>query len=168
MDTPADRILAVTPDSPTALARGRRLLRRHRRWLALTAAALLGMGGGGFVWAATHSLPAFDTLKDYQPLIATRVYGSDGSEVFEFYRERRTVATRLPSALAIPRAINRKGSACCNAGLPVAFASRASKSVAWRKRPNSARSANPTSPSRPVRCDTYRLNWPPSSALRSP
>lgn len=91
MDTPADSILAVTPDSPTALARGRRLLRRHRRWLALTAAALLGMGGGGFVWAATHSLPAFDTLKDYQPLIATRVYGSDGSEVFEFYRERRTV-----------------------------------------------------------------------------
>jgi penicillin-binding protein 1A len=50
-----------------------------------------GLGGGGLLWVAALSLPAFDTLKDYQPLVATRVYGTDGSEVFEFYRERRTI-----------------------------------------------------------------------------
>jgi penicillin-binding protein 1A len=42
-------------------------------------------------WAWTRELPAFDTLKDYRPLVATRVTGSDGSEVFVFARERRTV-----------------------------------------------------------------------------
>src|SRR6266702_2458031 len=104
VDTPADRVLAVISAHSLrarALAHVRRLLRTRRRVLALAAVALLGMGGGGFVWAATHGLPAFDTLKDYQPLIATRVYGSDGSEVFEFYRERRTVVPfdQIPEVL---------------------------------------------------------------------
>ena len=36
-------------------------------------------------------MPAFDKLEDYRPLVSTRVYGSDGSEVFQFSRERRTV-----------------------------------------------------------------------------
>ena len=104
VDTPADRVLAVISAhslGARALAHVRRLLRTRRRVLALAAVALLGMGGGGFVWAATHGLPAFDTLKDYQPLIATRVYGSDGSEVFEFYRERRTVVPfdQIPEVL---------------------------------------------------------------------
>jgi penicillin-binding protein 1A len=76
-------------------ARLRRRLRRAlegRAGLAVAAAVLLGgMGGGGFLWAATRDLPEFGTLKDYRPLIATRVYAVDGSEAFAFYRERRTV-----------------------------------------------------------------------------
>ncbi len=55
--------------------------------LACAGAAL----GGLLLWLWTRELPAFDTLKDYRPLIATRVYGADGSEVFQFSRERRTV-----------------------------------------------------------------------------
>jgi penicillin-binding protein 1A len=42
-----------------------------------------------FAW--TRELPAFDTLKDYEPLVSTRVLAVDGSEAFEFARERRTV-----------------------------------------------------------------------------
>ena len=42
-----------------------------------------------FAW--TRELPAFDTLKDYEPLVSTRVYAFDGSEVFQFARERRTL-----------------------------------------------------------------------------
>ncbi len=59
---------------------------------------LAGAGAGaaillvlGLVFSWTRELPAFDGLQDYRPLIATRVYGADGSEVFEFARERRTV-----------------------------------------------------------------------------
>ncbi|GEJ55905.1 penicillin-binding protein 1A [Anaeromyxobacter diazotrophicus] len=92
METPVQHVSAVTPLAlPSPLARVRGALGRHRRPLAALAIALLGLGGGGFLWGATHGLPAFDTLKDYQPLLATRVYGVDGSEVFEFARERRTV-----------------------------------------------------------------------------
>ena len=76
---------------PSLLARARAALPRHKRAIGLCAVVLLGLGGGGFVWGATRGLPAFDTLKDYQPLLSTRVYGVDGSEVFEFARERRTV-----------------------------------------------------------------------------
>jgi penicillin-binding protein 1A len=45
----------------------------------------------GLVFAWTRELPAFDTLKDYQPVVSTRVYAADGREAFQFYRERRTV-----------------------------------------------------------------------------
>jgi penicillin-binding protein 1A len=90
---PADAVApppAAAPATPLR-ARLRRVL-EGRAGLVLAVAVLFGgLGGGGFLWAATRDLPAFDTLKDYRPLIATRVYGSDGSEVFEFYRERRTV-----------------------------------------------------------------------------
>jgi penicillin-binding protein 1A len=55
--------------------------------VALTLAAL----GALTAWVWTRELPAFDTLKDYRPLVATRVTGSGGSEVFVFARERRTV-----------------------------------------------------------------------------
>jgi penicillin-binding protein 1A len=67
---------------------------RRRRRLLLAAAG----GAGGFGLLAlvlalswTRELPSFDRLEDYRPLIATRVYGADGSEVFAFARERRTV-----------------------------------------------------------------------------
>ncbi len=57
----------------------------------MTAVAVMGLAGGGLAFTTLHGLPAFDTLRDYEPLVSTRVYGLDGSEVFEFYRERRTV-----------------------------------------------------------------------------
>ncbi len=109
VDTPVEKPLPPPSATPPAerpvrqalraasrpLARGARWLRAlGPRRLALLAAGALGiLGGGGalLAWLWTRELPAFDTLKDYEPLIATRVYGSDGSEVFEFSRERRTV-----------------------------------------------------------------------------
>jgi penicillin-binding protein 1A len=42
-----------------------------------------------FFW--TRELPRFDDLKDYRPLVATKVYAADGTEAFTFARERRTV-----------------------------------------------------------------------------
>ncbi|BDG08702.1 penicillin-binding protein 1A [Anaeromyxobacter paludicola] len=79
-------------DSAPAQRRRGRARTAGRVVLALLAVTLLGGAGGGALFLGwTHDLPAFDTLKDYHPLVATRVYGSDGSEVFEFARERRTV-----------------------------------------------------------------------------
>jgi len=82
---PAPSLLLETdPASPPR--RGRRPLLAAAGaggGLALTALAL------AFSW--TRELPAFDGLQDYRPLIATRVHGADGSEVFAFARERRTV-----------------------------------------------------------------------------
>ncbi|HEX9244386.1 MAG TPA: transglycosylase domain-containing protein, partial [Anaeromyxobacter sp.] len=60
------------------------------RRLALAALAALLIAVGLFA-AWTRELPAFDGLKDYAPLVSTRVYGADGTEVFTFARERRTV-----------------------------------------------------------------------------
>jgi penicillin-binding protein 1A len=67
--------------------------RALRRSLALLGAlGALGVAAGGLVfWRWTRELPAFDTLRDYRPLVASRALGSDGSEVFSFARERRTV-----------------------------------------------------------------------------
>lgn len=65
-------------------------IRRAVRLAALAGLACL-LAGGGVVFAWTWELPAFDGLKDYAPLVSTRVFGSDGSEVFQFARERRTV-----------------------------------------------------------------------------
>jgi penicillin-binding protein 1A len=71
----------------------RRLSKRTRRLLrglALVALAAVAVAGLlFFFW--TRDLPAFGSLKDYEPLVATRVFGADGSEVFTFGRERRTV-----------------------------------------------------------------------------
>jgi penicillin-binding protein 1A len=64
---------------------------RRLALLALAAAGFLAAVGAALVFAWTRELPAFDTLRDYRPLVSTRVYGSDGSEVFAFARERRTV-----------------------------------------------------------------------------
>jgi penicillin-binding protein 1A len=55
------------------------------------AALAASLGGGILLFAWTRELPAFDTLKDYEPLVSTRVHGIDGAEAFHFARERRTV-----------------------------------------------------------------------------
>ncbi|MBI5071001.1 MAG: PBP1A family penicillin-binding protein [Deltaproteobacteria bacterium] len=59
--------------------------------MAAMAAAVLVLSLPALVFAWTRELPAFDGLKDYRPLISTRVLGIDGTEVFVFARERRTV-----------------------------------------------------------------------------
>jgi len=71
----------------------RRKSRRAWRIVRLVLLAILvpPLLGAGVVFAWTRELPAFDTLKDYEPLVSTRVYAMDGSEVFQFARERRTV-----------------------------------------------------------------------------
>jgi penicillin-binding protein 1A len=67
----------------------------------LAVGALAAASGGLLFWLWTRELPAFDTLKDYRPLVATRALGSDGSEVFSFARERRTVVPieQIPEVL---------------------------------------------------------------------
>ena len=65
---------------------------RFRAIRAAVVAALCALAVGGAVFGGwMRELPAFDTLKDYEPLVATRVFGADGKEVFTFARERRTV-----------------------------------------------------------------------------
>ncbi|MGB8930984.1 MAG: transglycosylase domain-containing protein, partial [Anaeromyxobacteraceae bacterium] len=66
---------------------------RIRRALAWSGAAAVSVALALAItfWAWTRELPAFDNLKDYRPLVATRVLGTDGSEAFVFARERRTV-----------------------------------------------------------------------------
>ena len=59
--------------------------------LAAAAAAAAALVLGSLLLAWTRELPHFGDLRDYRPLIATRVFGADGSEVFSFARERRTV-----------------------------------------------------------------------------
>jgi penicillin-binding protein 1A len=90
LNTPACDLATVSPRADPVLARARRFVRAHRRLAVLAVLATAGLGGG-LAFAATHGLPAFDTLRDYRPLITTRVYALDGSEAFAFYQERRTV-----------------------------------------------------------------------------
>lgn len=58
---------------------------------ALGVLALLALAGGTLAFAWTRELPAFDGLRDYRPLVSTRVLAADGTEAFVFARERRTV-----------------------------------------------------------------------------
>jgi penicillin-binding protein 1A len=85
----------------------RRLSPKTRRVLRALALAGLAMGlvGGGVVLAWTRELPAFGGLKDYAPLVTTRVFGADGSEVFQFARERRTVVPLEQIPLVLRKAV---------------------------------------------------------------
>jgi penicillin-binding protein 1A len=69
--------------------------RKSRLWkglrLAVLALLVPSLLGGAVLFAWTYELPAFGTLEDYEPLASTRVIAVDGSEAFEFARERRTV-----------------------------------------------------------------------------
>jgi len=97
---------ALPDEAPGAIVRlpdVRRLnpkIRRALRAIALASLAV-GLAGGGLVFAWTRELPAFGNLKDYEPLVSTRVYGATGTEVFEFARERRTVVPleQIPQVL---------------------------------------------------------------------
>jgi penicillin-binding protein 1A len=74
--------------------------RRNVRIAAIACLAAL-LAGAVTTFAWTRELPAFDTLKDYEPLVSTRVYGVDGTEAFMFARERRTVVPldQIPDVL---------------------------------------------------------------------
>ncbi|WP_157061389.1 penicillin-binding protein 1A [Anaeromyxobacter dehalogenans] len=98
MDTPSHP--ATPPPAAVRAAEGeepprvrRRISRKSKRLLRAAALTVLagGLLGGGLLVAWTRELPAFDGLKDYAPLVSTRVFGADGEEVFQFARERRTV-----------------------------------------------------------------------------
>jgi penicillin-binding protein 1A len=81
----------------------RTLPRKARRAVRVLALACLGalLVGGVVLFAWTRELPAFDTLKDYHPLVSTRVFGANGQEAFVFARERRTVVPleQIPQTL---------------------------------------------------------------------
>jgi penicillin-binding protein 1A len=111
MPTPRDTT-ALPAGAPGAMVRrpvkilrslSRRLRRRGRVLTLASLAALLG--GGGLLVAWTRELPAFDTLKDYEPLVSTRVFGADGREVFVFARERRTVVPLEDIPLVLRQAV---------------------------------------------------------------
>jgi penicillin-binding protein 1A len=88
VDTPASET-PIPAASPAPSSRRPQVVRGLKIGGAVAGALLLAGGATLLVW--THELPAFDGLKDYRPLVSTRVYGSDGTEVFQFARERRTV-----------------------------------------------------------------------------
>jgi penicillin-binding protein 1A len=99
------RSSALPDEAPGAIvrplvARLSRKTRRILRGLALGALAAVAAALALFLFW-TRELPAFGGLKDYAPLVSTRVYGVDGSEVFTFARERRTVVPieQIPQVL---------------------------------------------------------------------
>ncbi len=108
MTTPVETTALPDP-APGAMVRNpmarliAKLPPRTRR--ALRVLALAGLAGAvlglGLLFAWTRELPAFDKLEDYQPLVSTQVYGSNGVEVFTFARERRTVVPleQIPQVL---------------------------------------------------------------------
>jgi penicillin-binding protein 1A len=77
------------------------------RLLRIAALAALGVLGIGTIVLAAwmRELPAFDTLKDYDPLVSTRVFGADGNEVFQFARERRTVVPLEQIPMTLRKAV---------------------------------------------------------------
>ena len=96
-------------EPPGAIVRPlvRRLSKQTRRWLRrLALAALAGVACAGALFLFwTRDLPAFGSLEDYAPLVSTRVFGADGTEVFTFGRERRTVVPLEHIPLVLRRAV---------------------------------------------------------------
>jgi penicillin-binding protein 1A len=108
MPTPESSALPdEAPGSIVRLPSVRRLSPRIRR--AARSAALAGLAaclaGVGVVFFWTRELPAFADLEDYEPLVTTRVLGADGSEVFQFARERRTVVQLEEIPLVLRKAV---------------------------------------------------------------
>ena len=55
---------------------------------------------GGYVYIS-REIPTFDSIKDYHPIVSSKVIASDGTVLGQFYRERRTVVKmdRIPRVL---------------------------------------------------------------------
>jgi penicillin-binding protein 1A len=97
-------ILPSGPGGAAGVVRAPGMTRTGRRRLLRAALAVTALGAAVpalVFWLWTRELPAFDTLRDYRPLVSTRVLGADGREVFSFARERRTVVplSEIPEVL---------------------------------------------------------------------
>ncbi len=94
---PADDYQGHLPAGPP---RWKRRLRRAA--LAVSALLLLGIASliGGYLYIS-REIPTFDSVRDYQPFVASKVVAADGTVVGEFYRERRTVVKmdKIPRVL---------------------------------------------------------------------
>ena len=55
----------------------------------------------GVLWIATRDLPTFDSFKDYQPSLVSRVYADNGEIIGQFFNERRlyTPIDQIPQRL---------------------------------------------------------------------
>jgi penicillin-binding protein 1A len=75
-------------------------LRRLLAGAALTLALGVGMLAVGYLYIS-REIPAMESVRDYHPLVTTKVVASDGTKVGEFYREKRTVVTmdKIPRVL---------------------------------------------------------------------
>ena len=57
--------------------------------------SLLAVGAFGiYLFSLSQDLPDYEVLAEYEPPVTTRVYGSNGSLVAEFARERRLFVPR--------------------------------------------------------------------------
>ena len=90
------------------LGRTLQYLRRRRiGWKGRLLAVLLvvfvtgAAAVGGVIWYIARDLPDLQRLRDYQPSLATKVYGDDGQLIGQFFVERRTWVPlkRIPPAL---------------------------------------------------------------------
>jgi penicillin-binding protein 1A len=94
LDGDPHHIPSSAPDGAAGVAQGPDVTKASRRKLlraALAVAALAASVTALVFWLWTRELPAFDSLRDYRPLVSTRVVAANGQEVFAFARERRTV-----------------------------------------------------------------------------
>jgi penicillin-binding protein 1A len=85
---------------PTRAARLRLVLGRAA--LALVTLGVLGAAAVlGLVARYAAELPSVEVMRDYNPSLVTKVYGSDGSVIGEFFVERRVIIplSRIPQAL---------------------------------------------------------------------
>ena len=74
---------------------------RRAAWTCGAGAVLLLLAlVAGYLYLA-REIPTFDTVKDYHPMVSTKVVAQDGTLVGQFYRERRTVVSmdKIPRVL---------------------------------------------------------------------
>ncbi len=94
---PADDYAGHVPEGPPRW----KIWLRRAAWTCGAAALLLLLGlVAGYLYLA-REIPTFDTVKDYHPMVSTKVVAQDGTVVGQFYRERRTVVSmdKIPRVL---------------------------------------------------------------------
>jgi penicillin-binding protein 1A len=94
---PADDYAGHVPEGPPRW----KVWLRRAAWASGAAAALVLLGlVAGYLYLA-REIPTFDSVKDYHPMVSTKVVAQDGTVVGQFYRERRTVVSmdKIPRVL---------------------------------------------------------------------
>jgi penicillin-binding protein 1A len=94
---PADDYAGHVPEGPPRW----KVWLRRAAWTCGAAALLLILGlVAGYLYLS-REIPTFDTVKDYHPMVSTKVVAQDGTVVGQFYRERRTVVSidKIPRVL---------------------------------------------------------------------